>query len=84
VLILSRNSLSRDSRDHTARYGHAAAVVFNLALIPTMVWPYWVGNVVLIGLHALCLATRFQVTPRPGTVVQPGARVDPPVTPPPD
>lgn len=51
------------SRDGTARYGHLAAIVFNLALIPTMSAPYWYGNVVLIVLHLSCLVTRFQEPP---------------------
>jgi hypothetical protein len=51
------------SRDRTARLGHAGAIVFNLALIPSLATPYWTGNVVLIALHLVCLATRFQTEP---------------------
>jgi hypothetical protein len=55
------------SRDRSARWGHGAAAVFNMLLVPTLSWPYWLANLLLIALHAVCFRTRFQEprTPRP-------------------
>lgn len=49
---------------NVARRANWSGVAFNTALIPSLAFPYWLGNVALIGVHAT-----LACTPEPATAI---------------